>query len=79
MVVNYATSVTGGLRVEVQDAAGQPLDGYRLSECVEIFGDEVERVVRWENGSDVRSLAGRAVRLRFVMAAADLYAIQFRT
>ena len=28
--------------------------------------------------SDVGSLAGRAVRLRFVMAAADLYAIQFR-
>ena len=79
LVVNYATSVAGGLRVEIQDAAGQPIDGYRLSECVEIFGDEIERVVRWENGSDVGSLAGRAVRLRFVMAAADLYAIQFRT
>ncbi len=79
LVVNYATSVAGGLRVEIQDAAGQPIDGYRLSECVEIFGDEIERAVRWENGSDVGSLAGRAVRLRFVMAAADLYAIQFRT
>ncbi len=78
LVLNYATSVAGGLRVEIQDAAGQPIDGYRLSECVEIFGDEIERVVRWENGSDVGSLAGRAVRLRFVMAAADLYAIQFR-
>ena len=78
LVVNYTTSVAGGLRVEIQDANGQPIDGYRLSECVEIFGDEIERVVRWENGSDVGSLAGRAVRLRFVMAAADLYAIQFR-
>ena len=79
LVVNYTTSVAGGLRVEIQDANGQPIDGYRLSECVEMFGDEIERVVRWENGSDVGSLAGRAVRLRFVMAAADLYAIQFRT
>ncbi|MCE2394744.1 hypothetical protein J4G02_09175 [Candidatus Poribacteria bacterium] len=78
LVVNYATSVAGGLRVEIQDTEGQPIDGYRLAECVEIFGDEIERVVRWENGSDVGSLAGRAVRLRFVMAAADLYAIQFR-
>ena len=78
LIVNYATSVAGGLRVEIQDAEGQPIDGYRLSQCVEIFGDEIERVVRWENGSDVGSLAGRAVRLRFVMAAADLYAIQFR-
>ena len=78
LVVNYTTSVAGGLRAEIQDAEGQPIDGYRLSQCVEIFGDEIERVVRWENGSDVGSLAGRAVRLRFVMAAADLYAIQFR-
>ena len=78
LVLNYTTSVAGGLRVEIQDVEGQPIDGYRLSECVEIFGDEIERVVSWENGADVGSLAGRAVRLRFVMAAADLYAIQFR-
>ena len=78
LVVNYATSVAGDLRVEIQDTDGKPIDGYRLSECVEIFGDEIERVVRWKNGADVGSLAGRAVRLRFVMAAADLYAIQFR-
>ena len=78
LVLNYATSVAGSLRVEIQNAEGQPIDGYRLSECVEIFGDEIERVVRWENGSDVGALAGRAVRLRFVMAAADLYAIQFQ-
>ncbi len=78
LVINYATSVTGGLRVEIQDAEGQPIDGYQLSQCIEIFGDEIERVVRWEKGSDVGSLAGRAIRLRFVMAAADLYAIQFR-
>ena len=45
---------------------------------VEIYGDETERIVRWENGGNVGSLAGRAARLRFVMAAADLYAIQFR-
>jgi hypothetical protein len=78
LVLNYTTSIAGGLRVEIQNAEGQPIDGYRLSECVEIFGDEIERVVSWKNGADVGSLAGRAVRLRFVMAAADLYAIQFR-
>ena len=62
LVLNYATSVAGGLRVEIQDAEGQPIDGYRLSECVEIFGDEIERVVSWENGTDAaRWLAGRFV------------------
>ena len=78
LVVNYATSVAGSLRVEIQDAAGKPIDGYRLSQCVEVFGDEIERVVRWENGGNVGSFAGKPIRLRFVMAAADLYAIQFR-
>ena len=78
LVVNYATSVAGGLRVEIQDAAGKPIDGYRLAECVEIFGDEIERVVRWESGGNVGSLVGKPIRLRFVMAAADLYAMQFR-
>ena len=52
--------------------------GYPTFNCIEIFGDEIERAVRWENGGNVGSLAGRAVRLRFVMAAADLYAIQFQ-
>ena len=79
LVVNYATSVAGSLRVEIQDAAGQPINGYGLSQCIEIFGDEIERVVRWENGSNVGSLAGKPIRLRFAMTAADLYAIQFRT
>ena len=78
LVVNYATSVAGSLRVEIQDAEGHPINGYQLSQCIEIFGDEIERVVRWENGSNVGSLAGKPIRVRFVMAAADLYAIQFR-
>ena len=78
LVVNYATSVAGGLRVEIQDVDGQPIDGYQLSQCVEMYGDEIERVVRWENGGNVGLLAGRPIRLHFVMAAADLYAIQFR-
>jgi hypothetical protein len=43
----------------------------------ELIGDELDRIVSWKNGSDVSALAGRAVRLRFVMKDADLYAIRF--
>ena len=32
----------------------------------------------WEGGDDISHLAGRAIRLRFVMRAADLYALRFR-
>ena len=77
MTLNLSTSAAGGVRVEMQDASGQPIPGFSLSDCVEIIGDEIERVVRWTQGSDIRQLAGQPVRLRFVMKDADLYALRF--
>jgi hypothetical protein len=34
-------------------------------------------MVQWKNGSDVNSLSGKTVRLRFVLKDADLYALKF--
>lgn len=78
LVINYATSAAGSLRVELQSETGAPLPGYRLEDCPEIYGDEIERVVAWQSGADVGHLAARPVRLRFVLKDADLYSIQFR-
>ena len=63
---------------EIQDEGGKPLSGFTLADCPEIIGDEIEQVVSWKGGSDVTSLAGRPVRLRFVMHDADLYSLRFR-
>ncbi len=62
----------------MQDAAGTPLEGFGLDDCSVIFGDELEREVRWKGGPDVSSLAGRPVRLRFALKDADLFALRFR-
>ncbi len=78
LAVNFSTSAAGSLRVEVQDADGKPIEGFALEDCPQIFGDELERVVAWKGGSDVSKLAGKAVRLRFVLEDADLYSIRFR-
>ncbi len=78
LALNFATSAAGGIRVEVQDASGKPLSGFALGDAVETIGNEIERVVRWKSGSDVSSLAGKPIRLRFVMRDARLYALQFR-
>jgi hypothetical protein len=78
LVVNFATSAAGGIRVEVQDAVGKPLPGFALAEAVETIGNEIDRVVKWKGGADVSALAGKPVRLRFVMHDARLYAFQFR-
>jgi len=78
LLLNCATSVAGSIRVEIQDADGRPIDGHGLSDCIEIYGDEIERPVTWKSGRDVSSLVGRPIRLRFAMKDADLFAIQFR-
>lgn len=76
--INYRTSAAGNVRVEIQDADGNPLPGFTLAECTEIIGDEIERVVTWKPGSGVGSLAGRPVRLRFALADADVFSFRFR-
>lgn len=66
------------MRVEVQDLEGRPIPGYALEACVEMYGDEIEGVVRWQGGASVTALAGQAVRLRMNLRDADLYALRFR-
>ena len=77
LIVNFATSAAGSIKVGILDAAGKPVPGYAIDNAVETVGDDIARVVRWERGSDVGALAGKPVRLRFVMKDADLYAIRF--
>ncbi len=77
LTVNLSTSSVGSIRVEIQDETGVPLNGFALEECDIAFGDEIAQVVTWKGSADVSSLAGRTVRLRFVMKDADLYALQF--
>lgn len=75
--VNFATSAAGGLRFELQDAAGKPLPGYSLAECNELIGNELDRRVHWNKSDRLSTLAGQIVRLRCVLKDTDLFAIQF--
>lgn len=76
--MNFSTSVAAGIKIEIQDASGTALPGFALADCPEIFGNTVGQVVSWKGGSDLSALAGKPIRLRFVMKDADLYAIRFR-
>ena len=75
--INYSTSAVGSLRVEVQEAGGRPIPGFSLDDCPDHFGDEIEGAVRWSSGASLSALAGSAVRLRFAIKDADLYAFKF--
>ncbi|APZ90691.1 hypothetical protein [Fuerstiella marisgermanici] len=78
LFLNFSTSAAGSVRVEIQSPDGKPLPGFALEDCDPIFGDSVERQAIWNSGSDLASLHGQAVRLRVVLADANLYAFQFR-
>jgi hypothetical protein len=79
LLLNYATSAAGSIQVELLDESGQPLEGYEASDMEPLYGDELEGVVRWRNGEDVSALAGKPVRVRFLLQDADIYSLQFKT
>jgi len=78
LVVNFATRQGGSLQVELQDADGRAIDGFRLSDCLPLQGDAIEQTVAWKDNPDIGALAGKPVRLRVKLVAADLYSFQFR-
>lgn len=77
LVLNYATSAAGGVQVELQDESGKPLPGFALADMAPLYGDELDAVVTWKSGADLAALAGKPLRLRFVLADADVFALRF--
>lgn len=72
LVVNFATSSAGSLRVAICDENGKTIDGY---ESNVLFGDKVDRPVRFPKS--LAALSGKKVRLRFEMKDAHLYSFAF--
>lgn len=76
--INFATSAAGEIKVELQDAAGNPIPGFSLSQSTHNIGNEISRKVLWESDAKLSDLAGKSVRLRFQMKDADLYSFGFK-
>ena len=72
--LNFETSAYGYIIVDVLDE-----DGNKLSEgqSFEVFGNNIDRRVMFEDGSGFERFANRPVRLRFRMRDAKLYSIKF--
>jgi hypothetical protein len=76
LLLNYATSAAGSVRVEVLEGDGKPVPGFALGDAAEMFGDALDEPVRWKGGPDISALRGKTVRFRFVLRDADIYAIR---
>ena len=78
LVLNFSASAAGSVGVELlRDQMNTPVEGFSLEDCVEVLGDDLERVVRWKDGRELGGLAGTPIRLRFVLRDADLYSFRF--
>ncbi len=75
--LNFSTSAAGGVKVGFEDVDGKPVPGFGLEDCVMQIGNELDRKVTWKSGSDVSTLAGKTLRLRFSMKDADIFSFQF--
>lgn len=77
LTLNMATSAAGGIQVELCDKDGKPLSGFSRNESRGLFGNSLEKEVTWNNSSELKNVAGKEIRLRFVMSDSDLYSFRF--
>ncbi len=73
--LNARVAKNGNLRVELLDATGRPLAGWKPSAPVR--GDSLSHIVRWQAGNNLGALASKPVSLRFHLQGAELFAFQF--
>jgi len=78
LLLNVDTSATGMVRVGILDENGSAIKGFEPEQCDLIHtANEINRGVNWRGNPVVSKLAGKPVRLTFLLRDADLYAFQF--
>jgi hypothetical protein len=75
--LNIDCGAVGDARVELRTENNVPIEGYTAQECDLIRGNLVHCRVTWQGKSDLSSLAGKTVRLHFLLRNARLYGFQF--
>ena len=76
--LNYSTSASGAIRIEIQTPDGKAVEGFALKDCPPIVGDAIDQQVRWKDNANLSSLAEKPIRLVFELKDADLFSVQFR-
>lgn len=74
LFVNIDSGSGGQLRVVALDKQGKPIEPFTLDACLPLTADKTLLQVKWAGGSDLSRLAGQAVRFRFHLRNAKLYA-----
>lgn len=75
--LNYSTSAAGSIRIEFWDTERKPIAGFSAGDSPLLYGDSLDEIAAWKNGTDLSTLSGKVVRLRITLKDADLYSIRF--
>lgn len=77
---NYKTTVAGYFYVEFTDEIDNPIPGFEMKNCEEMFGDTVKRDVSWNfDNFDVSPMRGKPVSMKIKMRECDLFSFRFYT
>ena len=75
LLVNARTPY-GSVKAQVLDAAGNPIAGFGVEDCIGFTGDSVRGEIRWQHRSLAELPPDREIRLRFLLDDADLFAYE---
>lgn len=65
------------IKVEISDREGKPFPGFALEDCDGLDGEQLWTPMSWRGATDVSSLRGQLLRVRFDLRRVRLHAFQF--
>lgn len=75
--VNAKLYNSGNLKIEILDENNQVIKGFAINDASPIVNDQFMATVKWVKGSDLSSLTGKNIKLRFHLKGGDLYSYWF--
>lgn len=68
-----ADALRGFVRAQIENEEGKPFEGFAFGDCIPVVSDGTKLPLRFRGG-DLSRFCGKAIRIRFEMISADLYA-----
>jgi len=77
MRINTNINNGGSLKVEFLDEDNEPIPGFTKLMALPIHGNKYAATIKWKNGGDLSTLAGKKIKVRFYLTRGDLYSYWF--
>ncbi|MCG6551684.1 MAG: hypothetical protein L7F77_05105 [Candidatus Magnetominusculus sp. LBB02] len=81
LLLNSFSYSGGEIRVEIIELKPKfeikPFDGFAIEDCGPVMGNSMWAPVTWKGTDDISALAGKIVRLRFLLIRSRIFAFRF--